>query len=213
VNGILQISAIIEIDGKVVETFDRYVQPLPSDEINDDTLKFLGYTREQIESFEPVQKVQQDFLATLKKYVNPFDKTDYFTMVVYNEPFDHNFIVEWFRKNREEEDCVYNFIDEAMSGGLRTANIFEFLEAWYKKTGFVYFASYVNKRIDVYALLVYYYHLRGEYNKRIRLVDVAKDFSVEIEAHNAMSDISATREIFLKMYSKLIMGNTSEYSK
>jgi len=98
VNGILQLSGEIEIDGVAKERFDYKMKPFPDQIIEDDALEANGITRAEIENFaDPVQCYNQ-FLKIIGKYVYRYDKKDKLTLIGYNSRFDDGFLREWFTR-------------------------------------------------------------------------------------------------------------------
>lgn len=99
-HGIHQISGMIEIDGVERERFDFKVRPNPKAEVLDEALAVGGVTREQIESYPPMEDVYRDFVGMLSRYVNKFNKADKFFLVGYNNAaFDNQFLRGFFLQN------------------------------------------------------------------------------------------------------------------
>lgn len=99
-HGIHQISGMIEIDGVERERFDFKVRPNPKAEVLDEALAVGGVTREQIESYPPMEDVYRDFVGMLSRYVNKFNKADKFFLVGYNNAaFDNQFLSGFFLQN------------------------------------------------------------------------------------------------------------------
>ena len=99
-HGIHQISGMIEIDGVERERFDFKVRPNPKAEVLAEALAVGGVTREQIESYPPMEDVYRDFVGMLGRYVNKFNKADKFFLVGYNNAaFDNQFLRGFFLQN------------------------------------------------------------------------------------------------------------------
>lgn len=96
-HSIHQISAIVEIDGKVVETLNLRVAPHPKSLLDPAALATCHVTEEQIKAY-PDAAVQFGRLrATLAKWVNPHDKTDKFHRCGFNNAkFDDEFLRVFF---------------------------------------------------------------------------------------------------------------------
>lgn len=173
-NDILTLSGIIEIDGKIKETFDFKVQPFDYNNLDDEALKINGLTLEQIKTFEEPKKVHRKLVAILSKYVNRYNKFDKFQPSGYNVVFDVNFLGEFF-----------------------------------KKCGDKYFGSWVDyHKLDV-ATLVQIFHLKNKLNlPNYKLVTACESLDIKINAHNSMSDIEATRELFYKLVERLEFKNS-----
>lgn len=93
-HSIHQLSAIIEIDGKVVETLDLKMRPHPKSKIDPMALSVSDVTEEQILAY-PDPAVQFARLkAKLSKYIDPYDKKDAFYRCGFNNArFDDNFLL------------------------------------------------------------------------------------------------------------------------
>ena len=100
-HGIHQLSGIIEVDGGEVENFDFRPRPRDNEEISEEALKVAGVTKDQIMAGTPPGEVLIKFKNMLKKYVDPYDKTDKFQFVGYNASFDMKFIREFFKKGED----------------------------------------------------------------------------------------------------------------
>lgn len=108
-NGLLQISAVLQIDGEVVDRFSSYVKPFPKDYIDEKALATNKITREQIETFPEPQKVYVDFISFLGKYASRDAYEDKYYMVGYNVWFDYDMLREWFHKAGDTKYFGYWF--------------------------------------------------------------------------------------------------------
>lgn len=95
---IWQLSGIVEIDNKEVETFNIFMKPNPDQNIN------LGALEATKSSFDLINKgISQfegynQFIYILDKYINKYDTNDKFFMVGYNNhSFDSNFIRKFMK--------------------------------------------------------------------------------------------------------------------
>jgi DNA polymerase-3 subunit epsilon len=114
-SGITQISGCIQIGETVVESFDYYVRPYPTDQIDDAALQVTGIDRRQFlpaddpnclkiggQLFEDPQTVYKRLVEMLAKHVNKFDKSDKFQFVGYNaHSFDMPFMRKFWEKNND----------------------------------------------------------------------------------------------------------------
>jgi DNA polymerase-3 subunit epsilon len=83
----------------------------------------------------------------------------------------------------------------------------EFLKSFFTKMGCPYFGSYFNyKTLDVYSIVKILEYLGEIKTKDLKLVTVCDAYSIELNAHDAQSDINATRFLF-KMLVNTIRGN------
>jgi len=162
---ILQIAYIIEIDKKVEEEGNFYLQPFNYATIEKGALEVNHLELSQIKTFPPPQEIYRKLKAIIEKYVDRYDRNDKFSMAGYNVHFDVDMFREYFIKNNDK-----------------------------------FFGSLFDYHVlDILPLL---YML--EYNNIIKLenyklVTACKYFGIPLDAHNALSDIRATRELFLKL--------------
>jgi DNA polymerase-3 subunit epsilon len=97
-NDIIELAGIIEIDGVVKEEFDLYMQPFDYNTVEAKALEINQFTLDQLKTFPTGQQAYADFISILKKYVNPYDKTDKFVVVGQNVKFDLDHMRAWFTK-------------------------------------------------------------------------------------------------------------------
>lgn len=98
-----QASGIIEIDGKVVETFDFNVKPFEGAIIDEQALIVGHVSLEQIQNYELTDAgLYQKISAILNKYCFKFDKKDKFFLIGYNVNFDKEFLSELFLRNGDK---------------------------------------------------------------------------------------------------------------
>ena len=99
--GLIQLGAVVEIDGVVRETFEMRMQPVPGDQIEDDALAVHGFDRAVLQQFPPAAAGYAAFLALLTRYIDRFDPRDKFHLVAYNAAFDAAHLRAWFEKHRD----------------------------------------------------------------------------------------------------------------
>lgn len=99
-NAIIELAAIIEIDGKEVHNFSWNIKPTKGKIIDPDALVVTGITKEQIDTFQSSKAIYNQFVSLMDKYVNKYDSNDKFYFYAYNAPFDRDFVLEWFRDNK-----------------------------------------------------------------------------------------------------------------
>lgn len=94
----------------------------------------------------------------------------------------------------------FNRNDKFYPGGYNVKFDIDFLAQWFKKHGDNYLGSYWNWRaIDPLPFLNVLAY-KGELNlKNLKLETVCEHFDIEFNAHDALSDIKATRELVYKM--------------
>lgn len=174
INGIHQIAGQIVISGKVVEEFDFKFRPLPTEKVEPAALAVSGLIADDIANRPTDSKtVYAKFDAMLATHVNRYDKNDKFIIAGYNCGFDAGFINEWFRKHKN----IYFFglcHGGAYLDGLNLALLLEI-----KSGGRVF----VPDR---------------------KLATVAKTLGIELEeAHDALADIRATRQVIRELWTRL----------
>lgn len=100
VHSIHQLAGLIEVDGKVVETFDIKTRPHPKAIIDMAALNVCGVTKSHILAYQPMKQAHTKFVRMLKRYVDPYDKKDKMFMVGFNNShFDDTFLRAWFEQN------------------------------------------------------------------------------------------------------------------
>lgn len=97
-NGIHQLALLLEVDGVVVEEKSWNIKPFERDRIDPKALAVSGRTEEDFLKFPVPQLIHSDLLTCLKKYVDPYRKTDKFWFIGYNALFDYQFLRKWFEK-------------------------------------------------------------------------------------------------------------------
>ena len=158
-NDVVQIAALVEIDGKVVQEFEAKLAPMTDGVITPEALKIHGYTEEILWAFPPARNGIKAFVSTLSQYVDRYDKNDKFVVAGYYVAFDMDFLRQTFRKVGEQ-----------------------------------YFGSYFySALLDVQAVTAIAI-LEGLRLADYKLATVCASQGIKIDAHNAMSDIKATRE-------------------
>lgn len=99
-HSIHQIAGIIEIDGIEVESFDIKLKPNPKAKIDDVALEISGVTLEQIRSYQSFEDGYKQFIQTISKHIDQYNKTDKFHLVGYNNrSFDDNFVRGLLKQN------------------------------------------------------------------------------------------------------------------
>lgn len=102
VNGIIQLSGIIEIDSIERDRFDFKVKPFDGDVISDEALKVSGVTREMLSGFEAPNIVKAKLTSILSRYVDKYNPKDKYNFIAYNSSFDDAFVRSFFLKNRDK---------------------------------------------------------------------------------------------------------------
>jgi len=168
-NGLIQIGAIIEIDGQTIETINYRMNVCAGDLIVDQALQCNGITRSQLRTFPHPSVKYHRFVNTLKEYVDHTDPNDTFILAGYNVNFDMRMLKAWFIKH-DPEFCIHNLIDES------TYDVLSATRLWFKQQGIK-----VGK---------------GNAVENHKLTTIAKYFGIEEDFHDALGDIRATKKIY-----------------
>lgn len=94
-HGIIQIAGMIEIDNKIVDTFDIKCQPMPHCTIDKEDLKVTGTTIQELHKRQSSKAGYLEFKNICEKHVNKFDKKDKLSLGAHNLKFDFNFLIKW----------------------------------------------------------------------------------------------------------------------
>jgi DNA polymerase-3 subunit epsilon len=111
-HSIIELSGIIEIDGKTAETFDYRVRPHAKAEVDSAALTANGHKMEDLPNYPSMLQVHEEFTVLLKKYVDPYDKKDKIHLVGYNNRgFDDNFLRMFFNLCEDQFYGAYFWAD------------------------------------------------------------------------------------------------------
>lgn len=171
---IVQLSGLIECDGKVCHEFNITMQPRNWDSIEPKALEVTGLTMETLRGYQDADKGFSEFElaiagATHNWAINRYDRNDKFIPAGYNVGFDLQFLDQFFRKSGESYGSGW-------------------MQNW--------------KAVDGLAIVRYL-----EYLGKIpvmpdhKLGTMCEYFKIPIQAHDALSDIRATRELLMKLKS------------
>lgn len=97
-HGILQLAAILEIDGEEVERFETRMKPFPDQVIEPKALETNGITMEEIEKYAPPEAGHRAFVEWLGRHVDRYNRYDKMFLVAYNAGFDDSFMRAWFKR-------------------------------------------------------------------------------------------------------------------
>jgi len=109
---IVQLAAIIEINGEVVQKINLKCQPFNWDTIEDKALEVTGNTVEEMKTWQSPQDAYRKFIATMDKYIDKWNKNDKLIPIGQNIPFDLSHLREWFKKcDPKEGKYMGSYID------------------------------------------------------------------------------------------------------
>ena len=172
-NDIIDLSLIIEIGGEVKHEESFKMQPFDYTTVEQGALDTHGMTVEQMKTFENPVESYRRIVELFGKYVNKYDKADRFYPAGYNCQFDINFLVQLFKK-----------ADPTNKFGLGS---------WIK---WCLFDMMQQLRNEIFLL-----GGNSPYDN-FKLSTVAAKHGIELKAHDALSDIRATRELIQRYMAK-----------
>ena len=79
-----------------------------------------------------------------------------------------------------------------------------FLDGWFRKCGDAYFGSWQNWRAIDPRPVLHYLNFTGQLDvPDMKLETICKHYGIEIQAHDALSDILATREVIKRVFGEI----------
>lgn len=180
--GIHQMGIIIEIDDKVVEKANIKMQPLPGQKIEDIALDVAGITRDDLAKYQTAE----DGFAKLVELLDKYQDTK-FTLAGFNNIwFDNKHLKQLFLNHDRKDLLIKHFSGEQLDVFVEYK---EFLGQWSP-------ISRYNKPAQAW-------RIPEEYQtENLKLETLANHFDIEIIAHDGLSDIEATRELYYKVFRK-----------
>lgn len=175
INGIHQIAGQIVINGVTVDEFNYKFKPIDTEVVEEKALAVSNLTIDDIEArTKTSKKAYKEFNHLLCTHVNKYDKNDKFILCAYNANFDAQFTNEWYAKHGNK------YFFGLCQGG-----------AYFDPLNL--------------ALLVEMKSGKKLFKPNRKLVTVAKHFNVNLDnAHDALADIKATREVGKILWSILL---------
>lgn len=175
VHEITQFAAIVEIDGKVVEEVNWKCQPKDWDNIEPMALQTTGVGIEELKTFQQPEEMYKDILSLFQKYINKYDKGPLkFYPAGHNVSFDLDFLNAFFKKYGNAETQKWGITSWQNWRALDSRIFANFLFA-------------VGKLDTV----------------NVKLSTLCEHYGIDIDAHDALSDIRATRALVLRMMEEL----------
>jgi len=170
-HGIHQLAAIAEIDGQIAEELNLKMAPLAKAEVDPEAMTATGVTEAQIRSYPHQSEQYSLFEAFLSRYINRYEKLDKFILAGYNiNAFDEPFLRQLFLDNA------------ATSRDRKYGGYFGSWFFWPKRD----VQTYLSEHILEHGLRLENYQLST----------VCEHFGIAIKAHDALSDIRATRQLY-----------------
>jgi DNA polymerase-3 subunit epsilon len=104
----------------------------------------------------------------------------------------------------------YDKTDKFQLNGYNTNFDIGFIQEWFKDNDHKYYGSYFNyKELDVFALVKYLKYLGLIDTENDKLETICNHFGIELDAHNALDDIVATKKLHELLTQKYIVKNTN----
>jgi DNA polymerase III subunit epsilon len=176
-DALIQLAAIIEINGEVVDEIDLKMQALPGKKISNEAISKHGMTLEMISKFDAPRSCFEKLEKMLLKH-NPYPvKTDRYIMAGYNPEFDCKFLYQWYT----DIDGKY---------------------AYWKHLQF--------SPIDVLPTLRAMRHAGILDIPDTKLETVCAHLNIPLNAHDALSDIRATRQLTHMIYGRIFSDWTKQ---
>ena len=99
-NAIVQISGIVDVDGKPQEEFDYRVRPHEGAQISQEALDIIGKTKDEIRAFPPAYEAYAKIKTVIERYVPKFTKdvNKRFKIAGQNIGFDYGMMEAFFRR-------------------------------------------------------------------------------------------------------------------
>lgn len=172
---ITQFAAIIEIDGVVKEEVNFKCQPTDWDAIEPNALKTTGIGIDQLKTFETPDQTMKKIRDLFTKYIPKYTKMgDKFYPAGHNVQFDLDFLNSFIKKHGNADE-----------------------QKWGATT-------YQNWRSLDSRVLANFLVAKGKLNpENIKLSTLCDHYKIDIDAHDALSDIRATREVILRMMGEI----------
>lgn len=145
-SALIQLSGIIRVNKKDVETFNFFIKPFENSEVNEKALEVQGRTLEELktEKYIEEKEVYKQFVNLLDKYVDKYDRTDKFIVAGYNVRFDVDMLKAFFQ--RHGNNFLFSYLDSSMLDPLYSIRLLQVagilpvlennkLETWCKHFG------------------------------------------------------------------------------
>ena len=96
-HGIIQLAALMDIAGEVVDEFELKFQPHPGAEINLEALAVTGTRPEELATRGTSADAYFEFVRWIGKHIDKYDRMDKAYPAAFNAHFDYQFLDAWFR--------------------------------------------------------------------------------------------------------------------
>lgn len=170
-NTVHQVAGQIVINGRTEEEFNLQMVPMATKKVEKEALAVSSLTIEEVNNRDLLStEAYEQFNNMLCQYVDKYNKNDKFVFCAYNAGFDAGFMNEWYMDNGNQ----YFF-------------------------GLCHGGAYIDPL--QMALLAEIKAGKRLFLPNRKLATVAKALGVKLDnAHDALADIVATREVFKKLW-------------
>lgn len=170
-HAIIQLAALVEIDGEIVEEIDLRMRPLAKHKIDEAALAENGLSEAEIRTYPHQADQYRAFEALIARYVNRYEKLDKFILAGYNiNTFDEPFLRQLFLDNAVDRKA--------------------------RKYGGYFGSWFFWPKRDVQTYLAEHLVEHGLRLSDYKLSTVCEHFGIAINAHDALSDIQSTRALY-----------------
>lgn len=175
-HGLREVGFIIEVDGVEVDKGVFKINP-------------FTYTTKDVEIDAYALEISKVSIEDLESY----DRSSYCFKELMNK------LVKYVNVN-DKNDCF-------VIAGYNVAFDIGFLKEWFKEMGLQdsYKDLFHYKSLDVFSLVFVLRHLGLNSAENDKLETMCNYFDIEIEAHNALSDIEATKKLYELICEKFIL--------
>ena len=175
-HGLREVGFIIEIDGVEVDKGVFKINP-------------FTYTTKDVEIDDYALEISKVSIEDLESY----DRVSYCFKELMNK------LVKYVNVN-DKNDCF-------VIAGYNTAFDIGFIKEWFKEMGLQdsYKDLFHYKSLDVFSIVFALRHIGLNSAENDKLETMCNYFDIEIEAHNALSDIEATKKLYELICEKFIL--------
>jgi len=175
-HGLREVGFIIEIDGVEVDKGVFKINP-------------FTYTTKDVEIDDYALEISKVSIEDLESY----DRVSYCFKELMNK------LVKYVNVN-DKNDCF-------VIAGYNAAFDIGFIKEWFKEMGLLdsYKDLFHYKSLDVFSIVFALRHIGLNSAENDKLETMCNYFDIEIEAHNALSDIEATKKLYELICEKFIL--------
>ena len=193
-HGIIQIGMFIDIDGKLEDTLLVNVQPFDADILKINDIEFEYEDIAFIDKIKPADVIEPSGI-TIRQIVGDHIMPQKALKQIIT--FLDKYTEDKYKKDKKPDEKFYLM-------GFNLQFDMGFMAEWFRKLDFKYFGSYTNYRpLDAYHEACFRAYQGKLDSQNLKLETLCKHYGIEIEAHNALSDILATRQLWYRLTSRL----------